>query len=53
MKPRRVRLPSGSCAARRPEGFGESMLRTWLVVSNLNRRSLDPRRQPTVRARIP
>jgi hypothetical protein len=37
---------------RHSSGFDESMLRTGLVVSDLNRERLDPRRQPPVRTRI-
>jgi len=29
------------------------MLRTWLLVSDLNRERLDPRRQPSLLAGIP
>jgi RsiW-degrading membrane proteinase PrsW (M82 family) len=46
---RRVLAPG---PGRRPGGFDESMLHTWLVVSAMNRERLDPRRQPPVRVRI-
>jgi hypothetical protein len=36
---------------RSPGGFDESMLRTWLAVSNLNRERVDPRRHPPARER--
>ena len=40
---RRVLAPG---RGRRPGGFDESMLRTWLVLSELNRERIDPRRVP-------
>jgi len=40
---RRIIAP---CPARRAGGFNESMLRTWLVVSDLNRERIDPRPRP-------
>jgi RsiW-degrading membrane proteinase PrsW (M82 family) len=46
---RRITAPA---PGRRSGGFDESMLRTWLVVSDLNRERIDPRPRPP-RARGP